>query len=131
MSKTITEKDILDLAAKIAIQAKIERVERSQIENLLSAVEIASDPKNSPWVVALYAYRQAGRDRIKRGTANLIYEAMSKLSGAGCGREDVRRLLGFVKWIYDSFEKMERRIPSQVDIKNLTFQNALEMLKGG
>lgn len=131
MSQTITEEEILNLAARIAIQAKIDEVEKSQIENLLSSVEVSSDPKNSPWVVALYAYRQAGRGRIGRGTADLIYGAMSRLCEAGCGREDVRKILGFVKWIYESFEGKERNILPRIDIKNLTFQDALKMLKGG
>lgn len=130
MSKTITEKDILDLAAKIAVQAKKERVEKSQIENLLSVIEVASDPANSPWVVALYAYRQAERGRMGHATASLIHEAMIKLSEAGCGKEDLRKLLGFVKWIFESFERKERNIPPRVDAKNLTLQSVLEMLKG-
>ncbi|MEM0057047.1 MAG: hypothetical protein QW612_05805 [Candidatus Bathyarchaeia archaeon] len=128
MSQTITEKDILDLAAKIAVQARLDKVERSQIENLLASVEISSDPKNSPWVVALYAYRQAGRNKIRRETANLINEAMSNLCEAGCGREEARKILGFVKWIYESLEG--RKIP-QVDIKKLKFQDVLKMLKSG
>jgi len=128
LSQTITEKDILDLAAKIAVQARLDEVEKSQIENLLASVEISSDPKNSPWVVALYAYRQAGRNKIRRETANLINEAMSNLCEAGCGREDARKILGFVKWIYESLEG--REIP-QVDIKKLKFQDVLKMLKSG
>lgn len=129
MSKPITEEEMLDLAAKIAVQAKIDRVDRSQIENLLAVVEIASDPKNSPWIVALYAYRQAERDKISIKTADLIYEAMSRLSKAGSGREDVRRLLGFVKWIYESLEIAKGKL--RVDVKGLKFQDVLEMLKGG
>ncbi|MEM2291997.1 MAG: hypothetical protein QXO15_07930 [Nitrososphaerota archaeon] len=143
----LTEEEILNLAARIAVQARIDYVKRSQIENLLTSVEIPSDQKNSPWVVALYAYRQAGRQEIGRGTADLIYEAMSRLSEAGGGKEDVRKLLGFVKWIYESFEKKEgkeekpaeilqqtiKRVlgkkEGKVDIRNLTFQDALKILR--
>ncbi|MEM1674836.1 MAG: hypothetical protein QXI56_08210 [Candidatus Bathyarchaeia archaeon] len=38
-----------------------------------------------------------GREKISKRTANLIYEAISKLSEKGGRREDVRRLLGLVK----------------------------------
>lgn len=125
MSQSLTESEILNLAAKIAVQAKIDRVERSQIENLLAVAETALDPKNSPWIVTLYAYRQVERRRIGKKTADLIYEAMSKLGG----REDVRRLLGLVKWMYESLEAVSRPLPR--DVENLTFQGFLEILKGG
>ncbi|MEM4677387.1 MAG: hypothetical protein QXY55_05820 [Candidatus Korarchaeota archaeon] len=133
MSQTITEEDVLDLAAKIAVQARRDGVERSQIENLLALVEKPSDPKISPWVVALYAYKQAGRKQAGRGkighkTADLIYEAMRKLCEAGCGKEDVRKLLGFMKWIYESLEG--RTIPQEVDVEKLKLQDVLKMLRG-
>lgn len=79
-------------------------------------------------VVSLYAYRQAGRGEISRRTADLVYEAMRSLSEAGCGREDARKLLGFVKWIYESLE--EKKIP-RVDIRELRFQDVLKILRGG
>jgi len=128
LSQTITEENILNLAAKIAVQAKVDNVKKSQIENLLASVEISSDPKNSLLVVSLYAYRQAGRGEISRRTADLVYEAMRSLSEAGCGREDARKLLGFVKWIYESLE--EKKIP-RVDIRELRFQDVLKILRGG
>lgn len=128
MSQKITEEEILNLAARIAVQAKIDGVKKSQIENLLTSVEISSDPKISPNIVALYAYRQAERNEIGRGTAVLISEAMSRLSEAGGGREEARKLLGFMKWIYESLG--ERRIP-RVTVKELKFQDVLKILKGG
>lgn len=127
---------MLDLAAKIAVQARIiDKVERSQIENLLAMVETALDPKNSPWIVALYAYRQVDRRKIGKGTADLICEAMCKLSEKGGRREDVRRLLDLVKWIYEALgilgkkPDLERRL--KVEVKNLNFQGVLKMLRGG
>ncbi|MEM2363745.1 MAG: hypothetical protein QXQ20_08650 [Candidatus Nezhaarchaeales archaeon] len=135
LSQLLTESEMLDLAAKIAVQARIDEVERSQIENLLAMVETALDPKNSPQIVALYAYRQVDRRRIGKRTADLIHEAMNKLSEKGGRREDVRRLLGLVKWIYEALgilgegPDLERRL--KVEVKNLDFQGVLKMLRGG
>lgn len=128
MPQSINEEEVLNFATRIAVQAKIDGVERSQIENLLASLELAADPKNSLWVSTLYAYRQAERGRIGRRTAELIYEAMSRLYEAGCGKDEARKLLGFAKWVYESLEK--RSIP-RIDARRLTLQELLKMLKGG
>lgn len=151
MPQSITEEEMLDLAARIAVQARLDKVDRSQIENLLASVEIASDPKNSPWIVALHAYKQAGRGEKIMGskTASLIYEAMRRLSETGGNKEDARKLLGLVKWIYESFGREEKeeseakelgkkkgkgiseRLKEELkkDAKDLKFQEVLEILK--
>ncbi|MEM2169769.1 MAG: hypothetical protein QXQ20_08430 [Candidatus Nezhaarchaeales archaeon] len=146
----IEEKDILDLAARIAVQARIDGVERSQMENLLASVETSSDPKMSPYFVTLYAYSRVGRKEMGEKTAALIHEAMNKLYEAGCEREEVRKLLGLAKWVYESFEEKElkeekegkeeltkvlREIINDVlkrrktDTRNLTFRDTLEIIR--
>lgn len=64
MPQTIEGDDILDLAVKIVVRARIDGIERSQIGNLLTSVEIPLDPKMSLYFVALYAYSRVGRKEI-------------------------------------------------------------------
>ncbi|MEM0011418.1 MAG: hypothetical protein QXT84_06985 [Candidatus Bathyarchaeia archaeon] len=145
LSQTITEKDILDLAAKIAVQARLDpKIDKSQIENLIASLEGASDPENSPIITAIYAHRQAGRNEIGYETAKLISETMCKLYSLRYKKDDARRLLVLAKWIYESFdvfgkeekdkEKRERIIREKIreklsgNIKELTIQDVLRIL---
>jgi len=118
-------KTLLDYATKIGVQARYDRVEKAQIENLLASLEMVEDPQISPLVTAAYAHRQAAR--LKRGyrTAKLINEAMEWLYRQNLGREEARRLLGMAKWIFESLEKVRLSI----DVRDLTFQKLLGELR--
>lgn len=118
-------KTLLDYATKIGVQARYDRVEKAQIENLLASLEMVEDSQISPLVTAAYAHRQAAR--LKRGyrTAKLINEAMDWLYRQNLGREEARRLLGMAKWIFESLEKVRLSI----DVRDLTFQKLLGELR--
>ncbi|MEM4618790.1 MAG: hypothetical protein QW607_01095 [Desulfurococcaceae archaeon] len=146
MSQTITERDILDLAAKIAVRARLDlKIDKSQIENLIASLEGASDSENSPIITAIYAYRQAGRNEIEYETAKLISETMCKLYSLHYKKDDARRLLVLAKWIYESFdvfggdqkdnegkkERIKKNIEKKLSgkkIEELTIQDILRIL---
>lgn len=128
MSLTGPEPDILDLAARIGVQAKYDRMERSQIENILSSLDLIGDERKSLLVTALFAERQAERLKKGRNTAKLINESLSRLYASGKDRNHARQLLGLAKWVYEAIEG--KRLPIDPrDIRNLTFERLLEVLR--
>lgn len=102
MSEAI-EQLIVDYSARIGIQARLERIARSQLEQVMSSLENVEDEKLSLLVTAAFAFRQAKRLGGQR-TANIIGEAMEKLYENNCGKEQARKMLGLAKWVYESFE---------------------------
>ncbi|MEM1943706.1 MAG: hypothetical protein QXO30_01705 [Candidatus Caldarchaeum sp.] len=98
---------ILDYAAKIGVQAKIDGVAKSQIEQIIASLENIDDDRLSLLVTSSFAYRQARRGMLgnKGGkTADLIAEAMQALHQRNHGKEQARKLLGLAKWVYESVE---------------------------
>lgn len=120
----LDEKYILDIAAKIGVQAKLERIAKAWLENIIASLELTEDEKNSLLVTAAFAHRQAARLRGGR-TARLISEAMRKLYSANCGKREARKLLGLSKWVFEATENV--RLPP-IDIRELTFEKLLEAL---
>ncbi|MCS7132734.1 MAG: hypothetical protein NZ918_03310 [Aigarchaeota archaeon] len=121
--------EILNLGARIGIQAKFDHVERAQIENIISSLDFVEDKKLSLLVTALFAERQAERLRRGHNTARLINDAMTKLFTSGLEKEHARQLLGIAKWVYEAAER--RRLNLRVeDIPKLTLKEVLEHLRG-
>jgi hypothetical protein len=127
LCESIGEEEVLNLATKIGVQAKIDGVTRAQFENILSSLELVEDSKASLLVTAAFAHRQAARLGGRR-MAELINDAMRKLYDANCGKEDARKLLGFAKWIFESIEEV--RLP-QVAVRSLTLKDFLDILRRG
>ena len=123
--------DILNWGVRIGIQAKLDGFPRAQIEKLLEALELSTDPEASVYLVSVFAFRQASR--LGRGdrTARLISQAISSLKSstkAAAGlKEATRRTLGVAKWVYEAVER--RRIP-RVDASKATVDQLLKILAG-
>lgn len=98
------EKIILDYAAKIGVQAKLDNLAKNQIEQIIASLESIEDEKLSLLVTASFAYRQA--ERLERGSraAYHIAQAMKELHEKNYGRELARKTLGLAKWIYESIQ---------------------------
>ena len=128
MNSGESEPNIFDLAARIGVQAKYEGVDKSQIENILSSLDLVEDERKSLLVTALFAERQATRLGRGRETARLINDSLTQLYASGKKKNQARQLLGLAKWVYEATS--ERRLPiSPRDIKNLTFEKLLEALR--
>ncbi|MCS7098591.1 MAG: hypothetical protein NZ922_06405 [Candidatus Methanomethyliaceae archaeon] len=127
--KTLSEKDLLDYAVRIGVQAKLDGIKKSQLENILASLELFEDPKHSLLVTAVYSNRQASR--LKRGfrTADIISDILNELYRNGYGREEARKILGLAKWTFESIENKEVKV--NVDIKKLTSEEFLKILRGG
>jgi len=124
----IDENFLLDWGTKIGVQAKIDGVRSSQIEGILSSLELISDDKASLLLTAVFALRQAERLRTGRQTARLINEALNEVYERKGNREDARKLLGVAKWVYESLER--RRLPSVGNVRDLTLNKLLEAMRG-
>ena len=118
---------ILDWAARIGVQAKLDGVSRAQLESLLASLETVEDPKHCVLVTAAFAERQAARLGGRR-MARLVNEALSEIYKEGGGREEARKLLGLAKWVFEAIERVRFPIsPSEVD--KLTFREFLDRLR--
>jgi hypothetical protein len=107
------EEDLMNWAARIGSQLKIEDVEKSQIEQLIGSAEQARIPFHSPLITAAYAFRQASRGYLREGSAKLIAQAMEWLYKNKKDKTEVRRLLGLAKWVYECVRN--KRIPGQFE----------------
>jgi hypothetical protein len=121
------EKEILDYAARIGVQAKLDGVKSSQLEQLIGSLEAIKDDKLCMLVTASFAYRQA--ERIGQGyrMARIVAESMDRLYQLGGSREDARKLLGLAKWVYESIANI--RVPQQ-GVKDFNEYVSL-LIKGG
>ena len=107
------ELDLMNWAARIGSQAKIDGVEKSQIEQLIGSAEQARKPTHAPLMTAAFAYRQASRGYIRESSARLIARAMQWLYENNKDKTEVRRLLGLSKWVYECLK--DKRIPVQFE----------------
>ncbi|MCX8193680.1 MAG: hypothetical protein N3G77_07730 [Nitrososphaeria archaeon] len=119
--------EVLNYAVRIGVQARLENLTKTQIENLLSSLDFINDPRLSLLVTSAYAHRQAARLDRGRATAKLVNELMDKIYRGGEDKEKARFALGLAKWIYEIMEQY--RLP-RIDISTLTFEKFLELLRG-
>jgi hypothetical protein len=117
---------LLDYATKIGVQARIEGIAKTQIENILASLDFIEDPKQSLLLSSAYAHRQAARLGRGYNTAKMINELMDQVYKGGEGKEKARFALGLAKWIYEIAESY--RLP-RIDIDTLTFEKFLEILR--
>ncbi|MEM3661054.1 MAG: hypothetical protein QXU11_11810 [Thermoproteota archaeon] len=122
----MSEGEALDIATRIGIQAKFEYLTKTQIENLLSSLDFARDPKASLLVSAAFAYRQAARLRKGKRTAALVAEALKQVYEKG-EKEDARKILRLAKWIFEIVENIRLNI-SPSDIPHMNFMKLMEQL---
>lgn len=125
-SEEDVEKEIMDLAARIGVQAKIDGIAPSQLEHLMASLESVSHDKHCLLICASFAHRQASRLGKGMNFARVVTEAMDKLYRLGLNREYARKLLGLAKWIFESVERV--RVPHG-GIKD--FEHYISILKGG
>jgi hypothetical protein len=118
------ELELMNWAAKIGSQLKIENVEKSQIEQLIGSAELAGVETYSPLITATYASRQASRGYLRDGSARLIAQAMEWLYKNDKGKAEVRRLLGLAKWVYECVK--DKRIPGQFE----SYEKFIKFLAG-
>lgn len=117
---------LLDYASKIGVQANLENIPKTQIENLLASIDLVEDPKLSLLLVSAYAHRQAARFGRGSNTARIVNEVMDKIYKSGEGKEKARFVLGLAKWVYEITDNY--RLP-RIDINTLTFSKFLEILR--
>ena len=125
---SIDENFLLNWGTKIGVQAKIDGIRPSQIEGILSSLELIPDDKASLLLTAVFALRQAERLRTGRQTAHLINEALGEVYKRNGNREDARKLLDVAKWVYESLER--RRLPYVGNVRDLTLNKLLEAMRG-
>jgi hypothetical protein len=107
------ERELMNWAARIGSQLKIENVEKSQIEQLIGSAELAGVETYAPLITATYAFRQAARGYLRDGSARLIAQAMEWLYKNNKGKTEVRRLIGLAKWVYECVR--DKRITRQFE----------------
>jgi hypothetical protein len=99
MSQKTTE-ELLNWATEIAVAAKRDTIASGQINSILS---FAQEYRNDINTVMLYIMYQAQRLRFTN-TAKILVNKISELKNSP---DDVIRLLGYVKWIYEIIERIK------------------------
>jgi len=107
------EIELMNWAARIGSQLKLDNVDKSQIEQLIGSAEQARVASHAPLIAATFASRQATRGYLRDGSARLIAQAMEWLYRNNKEKNEVRRLLGLSKWVYECIK--DKRIPGQFD----------------
>jgi len=122
---------LLDYAAKIGMQAALENITKTQVENLLASLDLVEDPRISFPLVSAFAYRQAARHKKGYNTARIVDELMDKLYKSGEEKEKAKFVLGLAKWIYEIADnyKLPKIVP-EINVNTLTFEKFLEILRG-
>ncbi len=126
-SCNVEEKLLFDHGTRIGVAALIDRVARSQIENIIASLDTV-EGREALLVTAAFAKRQivargqSERTKEDKKTAQFIVKALLELYEKGCGKEEARKVLGFAKWIYE-IEFTPRGTPEQ-----LTLQEYLKQL---
>ena len=114
------------MATRIAVQAKIDRVTKSQIENLIGALYMVEDTREALLIAQLFAHRQAARLKGGFYTMSKISKVLNDMYNMGKDRVFASQFLGLVKWIYECIE--ERRLP-RVNIETISFDELMEILR--
>ncbi|MDJ0268940.1 MAG: hypothetical protein NXY59_00020 [Aigarchaeota archaeon] len=120
----LLNKVLLNYAARIGVAAKLERVDRSQLEKLITSLDYVGGQEESLLVTSAFAMRQAARNELGRTTAQLVGEALEKCNG----KAQARAVLGLAKWVFESIE----RIPIQIrleEVATLSFQHYLKAVR--
>ena len=120
-SCNVEEKLLFDHGTRIGVAALIDRVARSQIENIIASLDTV-EGREALLVTAAFARRQAKRNKVGTKMANFIVKALLELYEKGCGKEEARKVLGFAKWIY------EIEFTPRVNVERLTLQEYLKQL---
>ncbi len=96
------ESELMDWAARIGSQAKIDGITKSQIEQLIGSAELM--PSHAPLISAAFANRQAARLNRGQNMARIVTRAMKWLHEQNKDKTEVRKLLGLAKWVYECVE---------------------------
>lgn len=127
MGKVFSYKDLLDTATRIAVQAKMEGLTKSQIENIIGSLYMVDDTKDALLVSQLFAHRQAERLGRGRKTMSMISKFLNEIYIKNEDRRLASEFLGLVKWVYECIEEV--RLP-MIDINTLTFDGLMNILRG-
>jgi hypothetical protein len=119
-------KELLDIATKIAVQAKNEYLTKSQIENLIGSLYMVDDPRDALLIAQLFSHRQAARLEKGFRTMSKISKILNDMYNTGKDRIFASQFLGLVKWIYECIE--ERRLP-KVNAETITFDELMKILR--
>lgn len=104
-SSKITDKQMLDEGARLAALAKIGDVKLTQINQLIEVINSLGDSRESLLYLAAFVSRQVGRRAIPSDFGRELKNALLEYYRMGLGRDEARRLLGIIKWVYEALQK--------------------------
>ncbi|MCD6208869.1 MAG: hypothetical protein J7J67_01595 [Thermoproteales archaeon] len=119
-SSQITDKQMLDQGARLAVLARMGRVEVSQINQLIEVINSLGASRESLLYLAAFVSRQASRRAISRDFGRELKNLLLQYYNSGLGRDEARRLLGIVKWLYEALSGV------RVDFKTLQRARTIE-----
>ena len=90
------DKSTLNKLARIAAKARVSRLDKSQVNNLLEMLYST----NNPELLLIYLARQAGRNEIDKDVARELYEILNNKN-----LNEAVQILGIFKWLFEAGER--------------------------
>ena len=109
--------EVLDELALAALQARQEGVERSQVNKLIEYLE-----STDSFTLILFLVRQVARGQWSRAgrhaysaarLVKVIRRLIEKVSSENERKEVLRKVLGYFKWFYESYD-LNRRVVDEL-----------------
>jgi len=119
----VEEELLLNFGTQIGVIAKVDGVQKHQLESLLASLESIRDDRKCLLLTAAFAERQFQRGLLGSQTARKVVGALKELYQKGATRKEARKMLGIAKWIYEASEGKNReslqKVKSIEDFVNL------------
>ena len=90
------DESTLNKLARIAAKARVSRLDKSQVNNLLEMLYST----NNPELLLIYLARQAGRNEIDKDVARELYEILNNKN-----LNEAVQILGIFKWLFEAGER--------------------------
>jgi len=127
MKRAFSYKDLLDNATRIAVQAKLDGLTKTQIENIIGSLYMVEDARDALLITQLFAHRQAERLGRGRKTMSMISKFLNEIYVKNEDRCLASEFLGLIKWVFECIEEV--RLP-MIDVNTLTFDALMNILRG-
>jgi len=127
----MNEQEILETGTRIGVTLHNERVKSSQVNKLLEIFESEKDARMAISILSIYIAKQEKRGYLKRGSATEIINTLSKtLSNKRVSKDEVRKILGISKWVYEALGEDKGRPVTVRDVKSLLEELLKDLRRG-
>lgn len=118
-------KELVDFSARIGVAARLEGVDRTQLEKLIASLDFIGDERLCIYVTQAYAARQLSRRELGNITTRLTIDALSRCTN----RNQARAVLGLAKWVYEGAKTIRFRNIRRDNVEKITFEDYIKEVR--